>query len=307
MAGEFGDHPGKRVIREQWNTPVLKTLFERWGKQYFYFGLPGPKATDIFLWKEMIRRIVAFELVRYRYSDPKRNILELRKNLAKLGIDNTVYCGSMEETVLYRQDYETVEFDLDDSVTLFNLDFTNHISSKVLTRDGNKALRFEALRELMTYQRDLFRETDVDKFILFMTVYKSVDTKIIQQFVSIDDLPHAIKQFLTSSNPELNIGDSKYCTSEKLINAFIFFTLREYMHGSGIESYFFPPVSYIGTTPKSPMIHFTILCKMIAECEPVVRDHQTFRELLTMPILTANDERIINAEPLSYLSECQWL
>ena len=35
------DNPGKRTVRESWNTPILRFLNSEYGFRYRYMGLPG--------------------------------------------------------------------------------------------------------------------------------------------------------------------------------------------------------------------------------------------------------------------------
>jgi len=58
----FRDNPAKKMVRENWNTPFLKYLHEKYAIKYRYMGFPGTDLTDIKLWKEMIEWVVAFEL-----------------------------------------------------------------------------------------------------------------------------------------------------------------------------------------------------------------------------------------------------
>src|SRR4030042_4585333 len=62
MGTEFRDHPRKKTIRVQWDTPLLKILHANWHADFFYCGLPGPQAIDIKLWRDMISRVIAFEV-----------------------------------------------------------------------------------------------------------------------------------------------------------------------------------------------------------------------------------------------------
>ena len=53
MPGDFHDHGRKRTIRERWNTPLLRRLYQQWGVKYVYCGLPGPGIYDIKLWSNI--------------------------------------------------------------------------------------------------------------------------------------------------------------------------------------------------------------------------------------------------------------
>ena len=84
MAGNFQEHPRKKIVREVWDTPVLQKLHRSWGCKYLYFGLPGPKALDVKLWKDMIGRVIAFEREN-GYSNPVTHTRRgMRQALEKL-------------------------------------------------------------------------------------------------------------------------------------------------------------------------------------------------------------------------------
>ena len=56
------DSPGKRAVRELWNTPLLRELYQNHGFRYRYMGLPGVDLLDVDLWKDMIEEVIAFEV-----------------------------------------------------------------------------------------------------------------------------------------------------------------------------------------------------------------------------------------------------
>ena len=84
MPGTFRDSAGKRVVRESWDTPLLRHLHDEYGFRYRYFGLPGVDLLDLQLWNDMIEDVIAFE-VDAPGSDKRRNIETLRANLRFLG------------------------------------------------------------------------------------------------------------------------------------------------------------------------------------------------------------------------------
>jgi len=198
MAGRFEDHQRKRIVRETWDTPTLQWLYRKWGSKYFYFGLPGPGAFDIKLWREMISRIVAFEVENEGTKNPRKNIQELNRNLTLLGIPYSVYCGFMEEVLLDGEDRDGQELSLNRFVTFFNLDFCNRISGRIDTIEGRRCRRFEAFREILTLQRSLFRRTVANKFIILITAFDSLHVREIERFVSNPDLPEETAQFVNT-------------------------------------------------------------------------------------------------------------
>ena len=61
MVSPFTDNPEKRVVREQWDTPLLEHLHSTYGVRYRYLGLPGTDLIDVKLWHHMIDEVIAFE------------------------------------------------------------------------------------------------------------------------------------------------------------------------------------------------------------------------------------------------------
>ena len=83
------DTPGKRAVREQWNTPFLRLLNKKHGFRYRYMGLPGVELLDVKLWRDMIDEVIAFEVRAPRTPDDpegRRQILALRRKLQLIGI-----------------------------------------------------------------------------------------------------------------------------------------------------------------------------------------------------------------------------
>lgn len=293
MPGSFHDHPRKRVVRERWNTPILEWLYNRWGRQYFYFGLPGPTISDIKLWRAMIRRVVAFELVSEKAGNPRKNIEELRRNLTLLNIPHAVYCGPMEEVVLWKEDHDGQELRLTEFVTLFNLDFCNAITGLIPTvGGGRRCLRFEAIREIVTMQRRLFRSTRINKFVMLITAYDSFHVRQIQRFVSNPALLPELRAFVNQIIRAYPLPACGMGRNTRLLKAFVFDFLRACFEGQNIQSFFLPPVSFLGSTARSPMIHFTVICIMEDEEAAQVVDEQGPSDFLRMKIVNASDHDI---------------
>jgi len=290
MPSQFKDHPRKRTVREKWDTPILNWLYEKWGTKYFYFGLPGPTIIDIKLWHEMIRRVVAFEIESESARNRRRNIEELGRNLTLLNIPYNVYCGFLEEILLDGEDRDGHKILLDELVTLFNLDFCNRISGRIDTIEGRRCKRFEALRQVVTMQRSLFRTTRSNKFVMLITARDSLHVREVKRFVSNQDLPQETEQFVSAVLNENTLPTQGYIENTELTRAFIFTFLREYLHGQNVQSIFLPPVSYIGSTERSPMIHFVVICSMETVEEAQVVDAQSAGDFLQMDIVRAGDE-----------------
>ena len=153
------DSPGKRAVREHWNTPLLGFLNQVHGFRYRYMGLPGVDLIDVRLWRDMIEEVIAFEVpARPTRQDPegRRRIRTLRRNLQVLGIPGHAFFGPMEEVVILRQDYDGTPYDQNKLITLYNLDFCDEIASRIATKEqGAQIWRFRG------YSSDSARSTTV--------------------------------------------------------------------------------------------------------------------------------------------------
>ena len=150
------DSPGKRAVRDLWNTPLLRLLNQEHGFRYRYMGLPGVDLIDVKLWRDMIDEVIAFEVpARPTRNDPqgRRRILALRRNLQLLGIPGHAFFGPMEEVVILRRDYDGNQYAQNRVITLYNLDFCDEISSRISTMEqGEQVWRFEAIRQILRDQ-----------------------------------------------------------------------------------------------------------------------------------------------------------
>jgi len=289
---EFHDHERKKTVRLQWDTPILRWLYERWNTKYFYCGLPGPAALDIKLWQPMIRRVVAFELERERTNRPRQNIEELSRNLTVMDMRHAVFCGSLEETILWREDEDGTKFELDEFVTLFNLDFCGRITERIETPKGKRCLRFEAIREILTIQRNLFRETGEGRFIILITAHDSFEVNAMGQFLARPDMPKAASQFAEKAASSRPLSSTGSAHNTDLLRLFVFSCLREYFHGQNVWSVFLPTVSYFGTSKSTRMMHLVAVCRMEKQESPLVIESQSLEEFLEMKVVRATDDTI---------------
>ena len=265
------DTPGKRTVREQWNTPLLRLLNEEHGFRYRYMGLPGVDLLDVKLWRDLIDEVVAFEIrARSTRNDPegRRRIVALRRNLQLLGIPSQAFFGPMEEVVILRRDYDGSHYDQKKVVTLYNLDFCDELASRINTRDqGRQVLRFEAIRQILRDQQQAFQEHgEPGFFVIMLTVRDQMDSQKLRGFLS-ESLYEDTRAYLDvcggieSLPPEgFVLGDHTWA-----LKAFIHNTLRQYLTNPHISAMFFPLVRYHGTPVQqgrieSPMLHCMVIC-----------------------------------------------
>ena len=291
MAGSFHDHPRKKTVRERWDTPLLRWLRFLWQAKFFYFGLPGPKAIDLWLWKDIVIRIIAFEQETEDPRNPRCALIELNRQLALLGIRNAVFCGPMEEVILRRQDYDHKPFSPDDFVTLYNLDFCGAITERIVTGGQSRCLRFEALREIASLQRDFYRQTHLSRFVLFITTRDEFDERALSKGLRKPDLPQATKDFVARIGVPTRLGKGM-ARSTELLRAFVFTFIRECFGGQNITSVFLPPIAYMGSSDASPMVHFAVVCKMGPEEDPHVSELQSADQFFDLRLLRATDTQV---------------
>jgi hypothetical protein len=277
----FQDNPEKCVVREKWDTPLLQYLHEEYGIRYRYLGLPGPELIDVLLWKDMIDEVIAFEPPD---SDNGRTAFnELSFNLRKKGIKGIPYCGSLEEVVLLRKDFEGRAYNQDELVTLYNLDFCNEISSKVVTSDGDeKVWRFEAIRRVLQDQQNCGRNGASGRFfVLMITVRDQISSTSIRTYLRPSCLQDDSRSFYdacSSINPipkERNV--SLIGTHTWALKVLFHTMLCRYFGNPNFSALFFPQVSYAGTKVRngnsgfisSPMLHWVVLCCFAKEAEPL--------------------------------------
>jgi len=270
VPGVFADSPGKRVVREQWDTPLLRHLHDEYGFRYRYFGLPGVDLLDIRLWADMIDEVVAFE-VDAAGRDERRNITKLRTNLRLLGKPFVTYYGPFEFVVIQRRDWDGQEYKQERVITLYNLDFCDEICSKIDTREyGVHAWRFEALRQVLRDQEECYRSFGGPNWFLFMlTVRDQMDGRRLAGFLS-ESLLSDTEEYRLSCEAVQPIPLNQYVlgTHTWAIKAFLHNTMRSYLTNPHVAALFFPLIRYQGTPVRtseglleSPMLHWLIFCQ----------------------------------------------
>lgn len=240
-------------------------------------GLPGTELEDIKLWADMIEEVTAFELPCKEVGlDERAWIKKIRFNLSKLDIPHQVYFGPFEEVVTLREDYEGTKYQQNRTITLYNLDFCNEITSKIATRHkGRQLLRFEALRTILLDQYECFRgDNSRSHFIMLLTFRNQIKTSNISALFP-NNLLTETQSFFSACKSKMPIpSENRHLigTHGWVLKAFLYNTLRMYFTSPNICALFFPLVKYKGTpimlkrnekgeTLESPMLHWMILCK----------------------------------------------
>jgi len=271
-------------------------LFKKWGAKYLYLGLPGAEAHDIKLWAKMIEKVIAFEITDNMDINPRSSFERLSSNLTLLNLPHVVYHGYLEDVVLWKKDLDEKEFILDKFITLFNLDFCNAITGKVDTSEGRKCWRFEAIRELITIQRALYRATGASEFVMLITAYDAFHRIEINRFISRKDLASDM-QTVVKNERSVKVPNSVLYRNTELLRLFMFDFLRSYLVGQNVKSFFLPAVKFFGRTIRSPMIHFCVICAMENLESAQVVDEQSAGDFVGMGMVTADDRGLTKGSP----------
>ena len=268
------DNPGKKTVRESWNTPLLRFLNSEYGFRYRYMGLPGIDLLDLQLWREWVDEVVAFETrakPNRQDRDGRRNVLALRKKMRELGLNGHAYLGPMEEVVILRRDQDGLHYIQNNLVTLYNLDFCDEISSSVETLEsGRQVWRFEAIRQILSDQKACHNpEMNAGYFLILLTV---------RDQIGVDKLTHYFAEpFADSQNywdlcqAECPLPSGGFILGEHSwsLKTLIHDQLRKWFGNPNVSALFFPVTKYLGTPINygqddevaSPMLHVMILCR----------------------------------------------
>jgi hypothetical protein len=224
----------------------------------------------------MIDQVIALEVRSKpdRRNDPhgRKNIIEIRQNLRRLGIPGYAYFGPMEEVLVLGKDYDGTVYEQGGMITLYNLDFCDEIGSRIETREyGKKLWRFEAIREILRNQYECYKRTrKPNAFILMVTIRNQINGDKLNQFLR-EDLLQDTHAYVRNCLELMPIPEEGYLlgTHGWAIKAFIHNIMRQYLANPHISAIFFPLVKYTGKPAfrgkiESPMLHLMTFCKFEA-------------------------------------------
>lgn len=266
MSTDFNPTDNKRIIRREWNAPLLLFLYQQFNKKLAYFGLPSPLAEDIHDWIDFIDYVIAFQCRKYPFpSDPSQDDthireLELRLNnlmRQKRINDFQLYDGYIEEVLINGKDNDNLIFDLRDFITLYNLDFCNEITfpQKVLNETTGKEeliYKLHVIKKILDIQSH--NNSLPYKFVFFLTVKATFwETEASDYLERVKDDP--IYGIYLSGLEDL-IGIEK---SVRILRAYIFQTITHLLCANSYIPEFLPVVKYRGSGPHT-LVQFTIVC-----------------------------------------------
>ena len=268
------DNPGKKTVREAWNTPLLRFLNSEYGFRYRYMGLPGVELLDLQLWRDWVDEVVAFETrakPNRRDTGGRRNVLALRTKMRELGFNGNAYLGPMEEVVILRRDQDGLPYMQNNLVTLYNLDFCDEISSPVETLEsGRQVWRFEAIRQILRDQEACHDpELGAGYFLILLTIRDQMGVnKLIEYFTE----PFAdSRHYWDLCQAAYPLPSKGFILGEHSwsLKTLIHDQLRKWFGNPNVSALFFPVTKYSGTPIHfgqddefpSPMLHVMILCR----------------------------------------------
>lgn len=246
----------KSAVRRIWCTEILKSVYAHLGRKYFYLGFPGPEILDILEWREMLGRICAFERPAIGSDDENKWLDELEYNLGRLGINFGTYFGLIEQVMMWKKDLNGRQFEQDELVTLYQLDFCQAVSS--WTQPAQMNYRYEAIRCLLRHQGQQVPSEKARPFVMFLTFRDEIHAACLEGFKK--SLSDRQEQDLIKSIFDIDPVEGRtVLIRHPSLKAFVFVTLKKYFDGENIRSFFMPPVHYVGSSKSSPMVLFAIL------------------------------------------------
>jgi len=237
MDRKYKDHDRKKIVRNSWNAPVLRILSEEWDRKYLYLGLPGPEVEDIKDWQQLIKFVIAFEFDK----EDRKDLIRLKENLTLMDIDHVVFCGPMESTIIDCEDMDGNEFDPDEFITLFNMDFTNAITGMIQDINGSyRRRRYELFREISSFQKDLYHDSKWDRFILLLTIDNQFHNYEMKKFINSDGLLPEVSSYVNLIKKDSVRVKGELFNNTNLLKVFVFNFIRDCFNGNNIKTTFCP-------------------------------------------------------------------
>lgn len=292
----------KTVIREHWNKPLIKFLSRQINDRLIYMGLPSAHAEDLEHWIDFIKEVIAFQCREYgKPSDSAQSRTEietleefLRKLERERKLDNfNVYDGYLEEVVLrgYDNSSNTVKFEQNSLITLYNLDFCNDIASPIeyVDRNGDtrKVYKFNAIKKLLEIQQQI---SDIsDKFLFLLTIHCSYNGAELQHFLNTppdDQIADYLARYRALSGHEKNA---------RIIRLFVCYQIYKYFPAYNFSHQILPVIKYNGLN-GTPLLHFVVLGMQPAPSAEGVPVFQNLNEILDQKFITIQAEAFVNLD-----------
>lgn len=294
MQSSFNSTSNKVIIRKYWNAPLLEFLTQTFRKKLAYFGLPSPQAGDLNDWIDYLDFIIAFQCRNYPYpSDPSQSdkpVRELESNLIKLMrqkkiIDFQLYDGYIEEVIINGKDNDNLKFDLNDFITLYNLDFCNEITFPQEVFNEKKG-SYEPVYKLHVIKKiiDLQRTNNATpfNFVILLTVKANFWKTEADDYIKQMKLDPIVGSYLDKIS--LLKGIDK---SVRILKPYVIHTLSSILCSNNYIPEFLPVVWYKGSG-NNDLAQFTIVCTYENTVGRSAISRQSFETLLNQGFITPN-------------------
>jgi hypothetical protein len=255
------EHGHKQIIRQKWATPILKFLNKRLGHKLLYLGLPSPEAEDVLEWLDYLKKVIAFQCDDDRYPDAFKILFEKLQQLeTEEKIENfEAYYGYIEKVVLqgFDDNENPQSFELDEVVTLYNLDFCNNITEpmKIIDNDGNlqKVYKFDAVRKLLSIQQSL---PNTSKFVFFLTVHCSYVGQELNNYLDSSNNANNHAEYVKTIREQLKGRGTEI--NARIVRLFVIDTLSILFKSFGFVPKFLPTILYQGIK-DTHLLTFTVV------------------------------------------------
>ncbi len=257
------NHPSKRVIRNQWCKPLLQFINEQLGCKLTYLGLPAEEAHDVRSWIDYIDYVIAFQCRKYpepsSVEQPRDVIIKLEEKLLELERQGklssfTLYDGYIEEVLIKGKDTIGQEYVQDRTVTVYNLDFCNSVTTPIHYYDENRceceAFKSDAIKRLMEWQRIASLRDGNSKFVMFLTVHSSFLDQEESRFTQQE---RALENYL------LTVSQLTRGKKLRTLKAYVYHMVKSFFCNSEFSPEFLPVIYYKGSGYRNWLVHFTIV------------------------------------------------
>ncbi len=287
--------PAKILIRKEWNKKLIRFIKNRLQKRIIYLGLPSPNAGDILEWIDYIDEVIAFQCRDYPHpSSPgqsRQEVIRLEQQLASLERQRkistyTVYDGYIEEVLLRGRDNSDIDFYQGETITVYNLDFCNQITSPIQFIDEKgdiqEAYKFDAVRKLLEYQRK--NKEQGTKFIMFLTINCGYQGAELHNFIT-----HHGDRNISDYHSEVKRIPAKPDRDARFLKSYVLESLKEYFKTQGFIPGFLPVIYYRGTG-DSALLHFTVFGTAMLEKTGTAPFYQDICRLLKQRFITTGKD-----------------
>lgn len=291
----------KYFLRDKWNKPLIKFLSKNITDRLIYMGLPSPNAEDVKHWIDFIKVVIAFQCREYNKpsssEESREDVEKLEEFLRTLERESkldsyVVYDGYLEEVVLKGKDNspQSIMFETQNFITLYNLDFCNDIASPLEYVDEfgdiQTAFKFDAIKKLISIQKGISQISN--RFLYLLTVHCNYNGKELENFLN--NPPNAtIKAYLEKY---FSLKDIE--RNSRIVRLFVVHLIHQHFLSNEFSPKILPVIRYRGIK-DTPLLHFVVLgihSKSMAGATPI---YQQFDEILNQKFVDINETKFTNS------------